>query len=77
LNNAVKHGRAERVTVELTTSSVRLRVADSGLRFDPHAPTTGIGLASMRERLRCIGGDLLVTSTPGNGAVVMAEGPVN
>ena len=79
LNNAVKHGRAERVTVELTrqSSTVRLRVADSGHGFDPHAPTTGIGLASMRERLRFIGGDLLVTSTPGNGAVVMAEVPVN
>jgi signal transduction histidine kinase len=78
LNNAVKHGHAQRVSVELKRqlSKVRLQIVDSGGGFDPSIPTKGIGLASMRERLRFIGGDLLVTSTPGNGAVVTAEVPV-
>ena len=78
VKNAVKHGRAQQVTVELSrrSSTMRLRVTDSGVGFDPAAPTTGIGLASMRERLRFIGGALSVTSTPGNGAEVMAEIPV-
>ena len=79
LNNAVKHGRAQRVSVELQRqpSKVRLRIVDSGGGFDPSKPTKGIGLASMRERLRFIGGNLLVTSSPGNGAVVIAEVPVS
>lgn len=79
LNNAVKHGRAQRVTVQLKreSSKVRLRVVDFGDGFDPRSPTTGIGLASMRERLRFIGGDLSVISAPGRGAEVTAEVPVN
>ena len=78
LKNAVKHGRAQQITVELTSdsASMRLRVTDSGVGFDPGAPTDGIGLASLRERLRFIGGALSVTSTPGNGAEVMAEIPM-
>jgi signal transduction histidine kinase len=52
---------------------MRLRVTDSGVGFDPGAPTNGIGLASMRERLRFIGGALSVTSTPGSGAELTAE----
>ena len=69
---------AGRVTIELTSdaSSMRLRVKDSGVGFDPDAPTRGIGLASLRERLRFIGGALSVTSTPGNGAEVLAEIPM-
>jgi signal transduction histidine kinase len=55
---------------------MRLRVKDLGVGFDPGAPTRGIGLASLRERLRFIGGALSVTSTPGSGAEVMAEIPV-
>jgi signal transduction histidine kinase len=79
LNNAVKHGRARHVTVQLERDSfkVRLRVVDSGDGFDPGLPTAGIGLASMRERLRFIGGDLSVISAPGRGAEVTAEVPVN
>ena len=77
LKNAVKHGRAQQVTVELTSdsASMRLRVTDSGGGFDPGAPTNGIGLASMRERLRFIGGALSVRSTPGNGVEVTAVIP--
>ena len=78
LKNAVKHGQAQQVTVELRSdsASMRLRVTDSGVGFDPGAPTNGIGLASMRERLRFIGGALSVTSTPGSGAELRAEIPV-
>jgi two-component system sensor histidine kinase UhpB len=78
VKNAIAHSGAERVTIELTSdfASMRLRVKDLGVGFDPGAPTRGIGLASLRERLRFIGGALSVTSTPGSGAEVMAEIPV-
>jgi signal transduction histidine kinase len=78
VKNAIAHSSAERVTIELTSdsSSMRLRVKDSGVGFDPGAPTRGIGLASLRERLRFIGGALSVTSTPGSGAEVLAEIPM-
>ncbi|GMA29245.1 hypothetical protein GCM10025874_24980 [Arenivirga flava] len=41
---------------------MRLVVADDGSGFDPDAPTSGFGLAGMRERLALAGGRLEVTS---------------
>ena len=78
LNNAVKHGRAPHVKVHLTrqSSKASLRIVDYGGGFDPGTPTSGIGLASIEERVRFIGGTLSVTSTPGYGAEVTAEVPL-
>jgi two-component system sensor histidine kinase UhpB len=78
LNNAVKHGRAPHVKVHLTRQSSRasLRIVDYGSGFDMETRSTGIGLASMEERVRFIGGTLSVISTPGYGAEVTAEVPI-
>jgi signal transduction histidine kinase len=75
LNNAVKHGCARRITVDLSRepTSVRIRIKDSGHGFDPTAPGDGLGLPSMHERLRFIGGDLIVRSAPGVGTELVAE----
>lgn len=75
LNNAVKHGKAEQVSVEVRRSSmgVHIRVRDSGCGFNPDIPVNGIGLASMRERLRYFGGDLAVKSAPGSGTELIAD----
>ncbi len=75
LNNVIKHSNAHKVTVELTqiNSLVRLRIVDDGIGFDSKAPSSGIGLTSMRERLRLVGGNLIVKSNPGAGTEVSAE----
>jgi signal transduction histidine kinase len=80
LANAVKHGDPAHValTVQQYDGVVRMRVADDGCGFDdgPEAVRVlGLGLASMRERVGELGGELHVESTPGAGTTVSASVP--
>lgn len=70
--NIVKHAgtRRARLTGASHEGEVKVRVEDQGSGFDPstlNAMTTGLGLASIQERLELIGGQLEVESTPGKG----------
>ena len=68
LTNVAKHARAARVdvTVEQGPDALRVRVADDGGGFDAAEPTTGFGVAGMRERAALMGGELeLATSAAG------------
>jgi PAS domain S-box-containing protein len=78
LNNVVKHSGSDRVTVSLSRDEclARLRIRDSGVGFDTSLTTAGFGLASMRERLRIVGGTLFVDSHRGRGTEVTAEVPL-
>jgi PAS domain S-box-containing protein len=75
LNNVMKHSRADRVSVSLSSERgvARLEIKDTGVGFDPARFSKGIGLASMRERLRMIGGNVSVVSAPGRGTEIKAE----
>jgi two-component system sensor histidine kinase UhpB len=74
LNNAVKHGHAKQITVVLAQEAglLRLQIKDTGIGFDPAARAEGLGLVSMQERLRLVGGKLAIRSTPGQGTVIEA-----
>jgi signal transduction histidine kinase len=74
LNNAVKHGNAKQVVVRLKRSKTQLslEIRDSGNGFNPAAASEGLGLVSMRERLRMVGGTLVLTSSRGKGTVIKA-----
>lgn len=74
LNNAVRHGKAARVSVKLFRRDdlLCLEVRDAGVGFDPEVTSGGLGLVSMRERLRIVGGTLLLHSSPGQGTVIEA-----
>jgi PAS domain S-box-containing protein len=77
LHNAAKHSRARHIKVELAGGSgvVRLRIEDDGIGFDPeHVGDSGLGLFSMRERLRLAGGEFSISSRPLLGTQV--EGTV-
>jgi PAS domain S-box-containing protein len=78
LSNALRHSSSKRILVEASQDAgkVRLSVKDFGIGFDPACAGSGIGLTSMRERLRICGGILRVSSTPNSGAEVVAELPV-
>ena len=80
LNNVVKHSGAPeaRVTLTGTDGAILLTIADSGRGFDASVTTMGggVGLASMRERVHLIGGELTVTSGPGLGTTIGVRAPV-
>jgi signal transduction histidine kinase len=70
LRNVVKHSGATRVQVELTGlgPALELVVADEGRGFVPEAAgLSGLGLLSMRERVKLVGGEIGIHSAPGIG----------
>jgi signal transduction histidine kinase len=77
LNNAVRHGEPEHVTVEVSERDEALRVCvrDDGSGFDPEAPSMGFGLPGMRERAELAGGRLDLSSVPGGGTTIVAVIP--
>jgi PAS domain S-box-containing protein len=79
LNNAVKHSGSVDIQVELRghADEIRLRVSDSGRGFEIERADTGkgLGLVSMKERLRLVGGELVVKSRSG-GTEIEARIPL-
>jgi signal transduction histidine kinase len=77
LQNVSKHAAATEVFVKLSGSSrgIGLSVRDNGKGFDStslSAHTKGLGLLSMQERMRLLGGFLRIHSLPGKGTKVCA-----
>lgn len=85
LSNAVKHARAETVSIQLTGNKrdgIRLLVQDNGigLSVEKNAEETsqrGLGLHTMRERVEALKGTLRILSEPGRGAAVEALIPAD
>ena len=70
LTNAARHARAARVRVALTAigGELRLEIEDDGVGLAPHnggKPLTGTGLVGIRERVRALGGQLVLHSERG------------
>jgi len=80
LQNAVKHSGARVCDVSLigTLKEIVLTVHDSGIGFDPPEAEkgTGLGLTSMRERLKSVHGDLSIVSEPQRGTTLRARVPM-
>ncbi|MEU1667348.1 sensor histidine kinase [Streptomyces sparsogenes] len=78
LHNVAKHSGARHVRLHLLSGPgvVTLTVADDGVGFDSRASFPGrLGLLSMRERAREVGGTLSVDSRPGRGSRVRVTVP--
>jgi len=81
MTNAVKHGRADAIHVELDfrSAEVALRIRDNGSGFDPHdqlEQASGcFGLIGMRERAREVGGQIRIVSEPGRGTEIFVAAP--
>ncbi len=77
LANVVKHAGATsaRIRLEEDESSVQVTVEDDGSGFGVEDEHDGFGLLGMRERVELRGGELEITSTPGQGTRVAARLP--
>ncbi|MBA2530228.1 MAG: GAF domain-containing sensor histidine kinase [Euzebyales bacterium] len=80
LHNALRHAEAATIEVVLTfgAGGLRLVVRDDGRGFDRHARAVSarrLGLTSMRERARSLGGRLRVDSARGAGTTVTLDVP--
>ena len=78
VHNALRHGAASRIDASLGADddAVHLRVADDGVGFDPAVRNSGTGLAGMQARAREVGGELHVSSCPGEGTTVQVTLPL-
>lgn len=80
LQNAIKHGAAERidVTLRVLDAEVVLMVEDFGSGFDVSAARgRGLGLISMEERVSAVGGQLTILSKPHQGTKILANVPLS
>jgi PAS domain S-box-containing protein len=80
LRNAIKHSGARKARVELTRTreGLVLRVRDWGAGFDVAAVKGkgGLGLISMGERLRLVGGQIAIESSEARGTQIEALVPL-
>jgi PAS domain S-box-containing protein len=80
LHNAVRHSRVRRFDVHLrgTGDAIDLTVRDEGVGFDVDAANRGLGLGltSMKERLKLVGGELFIESQSTRGTTVLARAPL-
>jgi signal transduction histidine kinase len=81
LHNAVKHSHANTVHIHIgpapsDAQTLLMEVVDDGSGFDRSAVVVGrLGLASMRERAERLGGELTLSSSPGQGTTVRVVVP--
>ena len=80
LRNVARHARARTVKVSMRAldGGLQLAVRDDGAGFDPalQRERPSLGLASMRERVRLLGGELDIESAPGQGTNIIGLGAV-
>lgn len=79
LLNAIRHSGTRKIVVSLCRPAERieLTVVDFGVGFDPATHhRRGVGLTSMKERLKAVDGDLAISSFPEHGTSIRARVPV-
>ena len=79
INNAVRHGRATRVAIELSHGGreLTLLVRDNGSGLTPSGkPRSGIGFGIMAHRAKSIGGVCEIEPDAAGGTVVRCRAPL-
>jgi signal transduction histidine kinase len=77
LHNSVKHSGSAQIQVRLTAADgvVQMSIKDNGSGFDSNSAANGLGLATMKERVRLVDGTLAINSKPGAGTEVTVQAP--
>jgi signal transduction histidine kinase len=77
VNNALRHAQASEITIALsaTPHGVRVEVSDNGIGFTHEAAGRGLGLSTMKQRARELGGSLDIAPREGGGTTVTCTIP--
>jgi len=77
-NNAVSHGKARTIDIQLTHQEgmLNLFIEDDGSGFDPARITHGNGLTNIRERTKAFNGEVSIDAMVGKGCCIIASFPV-
>jgi signal transduction histidine kinase len=78
VRNAIEHGAAHEVLIQLTFGNrdMVLTVQDDGEGFNTKTKGHGMGLRIMRYRAQCIGGSCEVQPGPSKGTTVNCRVPL-
>jgi signal transduction histidine kinase len=80
LQNAIKHSGVKRIEMQLREDSgkIHLVIMDLGRGFDVEAASqgNGLGLTSMRERVRLVNGTISIESKPMGGTTIHVRVPL-
>lgn len=80
VTNAIKHGKAKRVTISLTSvpELLTLSVQNDGVPFpDLHGHSSGMGLRIMTYRASLIGGSVLIKANGSKGTLLTCSIPLD
>jgi two-component system, chemotaxis family, CheB/CheR fusion protein len=80
LRNVAKHapGAVVRIFLSRTSTELKMRIQDNGLGFSLVEVRSkgGLGLVSMQERARLVGGSLSLSTRSGKGTVLLVRAPI-
>jgi len=78
LTNCVRHAKAHSIAVDVTghDDQLDISVSDDGIGFDPARRRDGLGLRGIEERVKELGGVMVVTSAAGRGTTIAIQMPV-
>lgn len=81
IRNAIKHSQAKEIMVGLSLDgeAILMIISDDGkgIASQHELEFSGLGLLSMRERLRLVDGEILIDSSPGQGTRLRVRVPLN
>lgn len=79
VNNILKYAKAKYVTIHLMQykETIILMIEDDGIGFSTTAPrsTNGVGLISIKNRVKSLSGNLILDSSLGGGTTITIEIP--
>jgi len=81
LTNIMRHAQADRVDIQLTLKdgTVRLKVADNGrgISREEMDDSGSLGIIGIRERVHFLGGQAIISGSPGQGTTVNVRLPLS
>jgi len=75
LNNAIKHGKADKILINLNKvkNNIELKITDNGTGFNKKNTGSGMGLKNINYRTELINGDLKIFTKSGKGTTIIVK----